>query len=53
MKAIIKRSKKEFRFNLIGDNGKVIATSESYKRKATLKHTLKKYFPDFQTIDQC
>lgn len=51
MKAIIKRSKKEFRFNLVGDNGKVIATSENYKRKSTMLRTIRKYFAPFKITD--
>jgi uncharacterized protein YegP (UPF0339 family) len=51
MKAVIKRTRnKEFRFNLIGDNGEKIATSETYTRKAKAIKTLSKYFPEFEVV---
>ena len=48
MKAVIKKTRnKQFRFNLIADNGEKIATSETYKRLSSAVKTLKKYFPKF------
>lgn len=40
-----------FRFNLVGKNGEIIATSEVYTTKAKAKQTLK-LFPDFELIDK-
>lgn len=48
MKAIIKQTKsKQFRFNLVGNNGEKIATSETYTKKEKAVKTLSKYFPEF------
>jgi len=48
MEAVIKKTRnKQWRFNLKGDNGEPIATSETYTRKAKAIQTLKKYFPTF------
>lgn len=48
MKAVIKKTKnKQYRFNLIGDNGEKIATSETYTRRVKAIQTLNKYFPKF------
>lgn len=53
-KAIIKKSRKngQFRFNLTGDNGEKIATSEQYTTAAKAKQTLKKYFPGFKLVTE-
>jgi len=42
----------QFRFNLIGENGKVIATSETYTRKTMALKTLRNYFNDFRVEDR-
>ena len=53
MKAIIKKSKNgEFRFNLLGDNGEKIATSEAYKTKQMAVKTLTNCFPAFEVVDE-
>lgn len=53
MKAIIKKTKSgEFRFNLVGDNGEKIATSETYKTKQMATKTLTKCFPVFEVVDE-
>jgi len=51
MTATIKKAvNKQFFFVLKGRNGRVIATGETYKRKATLLKTLDRYFPQFKQI---
>jgi uncharacterized protein YegP (UPF0339 family) len=41
MKFVVKRtSNQEFRFNLVAGNGQVVATSESYKQKASAMNTI-------------
>lgn len=53
MKAILRKTRNnQFRFNLVGNNGEKIATSETYTSKAMAKKTLKKYFPKFKLDDQ-
>lgn len=45
MKIRIKKTRnKEFRFVLVGDNGEIVATSETYKREQTMRKTLNNYF---------
>lgn len=52
MKAIIRKTKnQQFRFNLIGENGEPIATSETYTNKAKAKKTIFVYFPDAEVED--
>lgn len=53
MKAVLKKTRNnQFRFNLVGNNGEKIATSETYTSKAMAKKTLKKYFPGFSLVDK-
>jgi uncharacterized protein YegP (UPF0339 family) len=53
MKAIIKKTKSgEFRFNLTGNNGEKIATSETYKSKQMAVKTLTKCFPEYEIVDE-
>ncbi len=41
MKFVVKKtSNGEFRFNLVASNGQVVATSESYKQKASALNTI-------------
>lgn len=41
MKFMVKKtSNGEFRFNLVASNGQVVATSESYKQKASAMNTI-------------
>ena len=41
MKFVVKKtSNGEFRFNLVASNGQVVATSESYKQKASALSTI-------------
>ncbi|MFI5893927.1 YegP family protein [Actinoplanes sp. NPDC051513] len=41
MKFVVKKSTNgEFRFNLVATNGQVVATSESYKQKASALNTI-------------
>jgi uncharacterized protein len=41
MKFVVKKtSGGEFRFNLVASNGQVVATSESYKQKASAMNTI-------------
>jgi uncharacterized protein YegP (UPF0339 family) len=41
MKFVVKKaSNGEFRFNLVASNGQVVATSESYKQKASAMNTI-------------
>ncbi|GLY96267.1 YegP family protein [Actinoplanes sp. NBRC 103695] len=41
MKFMVKKtSNGEFRFNLVASNGQVVATSESYKQKASALNTI-------------
>jgi len=41
MKFMVKKtSNGEFRFNLVATNGQVVATSESYKQKASALNTI-------------
>lgn len=41
MKFVVKKSGNgEFRFNLVSSNGQVVATSESYKQKASAMNTI-------------
>ena len=41
MKFVVKKtSSGEFRFNLVASNGQVVATSESYKQKASAMNTI-------------
>ena len=41
MKFVVKKSTNgEFRFNLVASNGQVVATSESYKQKASAMSTI-------------
>lgn len=48
MKIRIKKTRnKEFRFVLVGDNGEIVATSETYKREQTMLRTVDKYFSEF------
>lgn len=53
MKFHILRSHKndEFYFNLVARNGKIVATSETYKRKATMRKTIAKINPSFKVVD--
>lgn len=58
MVAVIKKvshgkRKGEFRFNLVGDNEEVIATSETYTQKHNVADVLEKYFKDFKIVDKC
>jgi uncharacterized protein YegP (UPF0339 family) len=39
-----KTRNKQFRFVLVGDNGEIIATSETYKREKTMMKTIDNYF---------
>lgn len=51
--AEIKRTRnKQFRFNLIGDNGEIIGTSETYRTKAKAIKTVKTYHPTFKIVDK-
>jgi uncharacterized protein YegP (UPF0339 family) len=59
MKAVIKKvnkgkSKGQFRFVLIAENGEPIAQSwtESYTTKQMIKKTLARLFPEFEIIDK-
>lgn len=41
MKFVVKKTGNgEFRFNLVASNGQVVATSESYKKKASALNTI-------------
>ncbi|MEV6489306.1 DUF1508 domain-containing protein [Actinoplanes sp. NPDC051633] len=41
MKFVVKKtSNGEFRFNLVASNGQIVATSESYKAKASALNTI-------------
>jgi len=41
MKFVVKKtSNGEFRFNMVATNGQVVATSESYKQKASALNTI-------------
>ena len=41
MKFVVKKtSNGEFRFNMVATNGQVVATSESYKQKASAMNTI-------------
>jgi uncharacterized protein len=41
MKFVVKKtSNGEYRFNLVASNGQVVATSESYKQKASALNTI-------------
>ena len=41
MKFVVKKaSNGEFRFNLVASNGQVVATSESYKQRASAMNTI-------------
>jgi uncharacterized protein YegP (UPF0339 family) len=41
MKFVVKQtSNGQFRFNLVASNGQVVATSESYKQKASAMNTI-------------
>jgi uncharacterized protein len=41
MRFVVKKtSNGEFRFNLVASNGQVVATSESYKQKASALNTI-------------
>lgn len=52
-KALLTKTKNgQYRFNLTGDNGEKIATSETYKTKAKALKTLNKYFAEFQIVQK-
>ena len=52
MKAVVKKTKNnQFRFNLIADNGKVVATSETYTTKAMASKTIRNHFPGHEIVD--
>ncbi len=49
---ILKADNGEFYYNLHGGNGKVLATSETMKRKTSVLTVLKNNFPDFNIVDK-
>jgi uncharacterized protein YegP (UPF0339 family) len=57
MKAIIKKVKKgkrkgEFKFLLIADNGENLSQNETYTQKHNVEEVLRKYFPNFEIVDE-
>lgn len=46
------KRKGQFRFNVKGSNGEVIATSETYTQKHNVTEVLQKYFPLFTIVDK-
>lgn len=47
------KKKGQFRFNLVADNGEIIATSETYTQKHNVTDVLEKYFSTFKILDKC
>ncbi len=48
---ISRTSNKQFRFNLRARNGEIVATSETYTQKKSLKKTLENLFPQWEIVD--
>lgn len=46
------KTRKEFKYLIISDNGKPISDRDFYKRKPTLLKMLAKYFPGYQVVDK-
>lgn len=46
------KKKGQFRFNLLGKNGEIIAVSETYTQKHNVIEVLEVYFSNFKIIDK-